>query len=287
VTAESGVAVRPVPRIDHVMVLVDPSAYGELSASGFLRERFARLKEKQADSSVAGQYSTLGVAGDSTLVELFNAEMPGFAPLTGGLVFSFEEPGSSLAARALLDASGHVKYHYDLVKRAPEGSAQQQPWYHLISVDLGEASPLLLFLNEVTPGYFEAVGARTAEDGALRRRDYLNAVVGPPGRDSLLMRDITGVTLLVRAERARRITDALSVFGYTATERAEGPELRGPGLSIQLLIDGSALERVTEIRIQLAEGNHEPLEFHYGDTSRLIIQPNAIARWIFTPAGSA
>ena len=284
-TSESGAGLRPAPRIDHVMVLLDTRAYGDVSASGFLRERFARLKEKKADSSVAGQYSTLGVAGDSTLIELFNADMPSAAPLTGGLVFSFEEPGSSVSARDLLDGSGQVKYHYDLVKRAPEGSAVQVPWYHLISVDLGEASPLLLFLNEVTPGYFEAVGARPAEDGALRRRDYLNAVVGPPGGDSLLMRDITGVTLLVRAERARRITDALCVFGYTVTEGAAGPELQGPGLSIQLQIDESALERITEIRVRLAAGDHEPAEFQFGETSRLIIESSAVARWLFTRPG--
>jgi hypothetical protein len=284
VTSDSKADLRPVPRIDHVMVLLGARAYGEASASGFLGDRFGRLKEKKADSSVAGQYSTLGVAGDSTLIELFNADMPGSAPLTGGLVFSFEYPGSSQAARALLDASGQVKYHHDLVKRAVEGSAERQPWYYLISVDLGEGSPLLLFLNEVTPEYFEAVGARPAADGALRRRDYLNAVVGAPGGDSMLMRDITGVTLLVRAERARRIADALSVFGYTVTEHAEGPELHGPDLTIQLRIDESALERITEIGIRLAEGGQEPVEFQFGETSRLVIETNATARWLFDQA---
>jgi hypothetical protein len=278
-------AAGPVPRIDHVMVLLDAQAHGAVSANGFLGERFGRLKEKKADSSVAGQYSTLGVAGESTLIELFNAGLPTAGALTGGLVFSFEYPGSSQAARTLLDASGQVKYHHDLVKRTVGDVPEQQPWYHLISVDLGEASPLLLFLNEVTPQYFEAVGARPAADGALRRRDYLNAVVGAPHGDSLLMRDIIGVTLLVRPERARRIAEALSVFGYTVAEQPAGLELDGPDLSIRLLLGEYAPEQIAEIRIGLTEGSPEPMELQFGGTSHLVIGPDAIARWHFTQAG--
>jgi Family of unknown function (DUF5829) len=276
---------RPVPCLDHAMVLLDAPAYREVSASSFLGEQFGRLREKVADSSVAGQYSTLGVAGDSTLIELFNADMPGLAPLTGGLVFSFEEPGSSTAARALLNRSGQVKYHHDLVTRAIAGSAEPLPWYHLISVDLGEGSPLLLFLNEVAPAYFAAVGARPAPDGTMRRRDYLNAVLGASADRSRLMRDIAGVTLVVRAERARRIAEALTVFGYAVAHWPDGLELRGPDLTIRLQIDEYAAERITQIEIRLAEGSREPAEFQFGRTSRLVIETDATARWHFDQDG--
>ena len=80
----------PVPRIDHVMVLLHEQAYLDVAANTFLRDEFARMHRKDADSSVAGKYATLGIAGENTLIELF-----GSAPLAGGLVFSFEEPGSS------------------------------------------------------------------------------------------------------------------------------------------------------------------------------------------------
>ena len=277
---------RPVPRIDHVMVLVDALAYKEVAATGFLGEHFGRLKEKKADSSVAGQYSTLGVAGDNTLIELFNAEMPGSAPLTGGLVFSFEEPGSAQRARAVLDVSDQVGYHYDLVKRAVGGAAEALPWYHLISVDLGKGSPFLLFLNEVTDEYFAAVGATPAADGARRRRDYLDAVVGPVDGRSPLMRDIVGVTMLVRDERARRVAAALALFGFAVTERAAMLELRSPDLFIELHIDESTpIERITEIRIRLDERAHETAEFQFGKTSRLVIDPAGTARWLFDQAG--
>lgn len=274
---------RPAPLLDHVMVLLDAEAYREVTASGFLRGRFARIKEKKADSSVAGQYATLGVAGDNTLIELFDADMLGGAsPLSGGLVFSFEQQGESAAARAELDASGEVTYHHDLVERVMPGSSEQRPWYHLISVNLGEGSPLLLFMNEVTPDYFTSVGARS-QDGALRRCDYLDAVVGSKGDRVPLMRDITGVTLAVRAERARRIAAALAAFGYVVTgtvDGADGLELSGPGLAVRLRVDESGPERVTRIDMALA-GEHAPVEFEFGKTSRLVIASEGKARWLF------
>lgn len=277
---------RLVPHIDHVMIRLDQRGYQDVLESGFLADHFARLHEKHAKSSLAGQYSTLGVVGESTLVELFHAELhlsplPGRVPLTGGLIFSFEKPGSSAAARRLMDACGEVKYHHDLVTRTIDGTDQPQPWYQLISVDLGTTSPFVLLLNEVTPEYFGAVGAKPSADGTLLRRDYLDAVVGTGGGAAKLMRDIVGVTLLVRPHRVGPISAVLRLFGYTATEHEGGHDLRGPDLSLRLLVDGSAAERIAEIQISLAARVSESMEYSFAGTSRLVINADETARWIF------
>lgn len=299
-TRQHAGAPRPVPRIDHVMVRVEPAGYQEVLRSEFMAQRFARLREKRASSSLAGQYSTLGVAGTSTLIELFHADLPSAhgprsVPLTGGLVFSFEEPGSSAAARALMDASG-VGYHHDLVTRTPDGTDTPQPWYQLVSVDLGSASPLVLLLNEVTPAYLRALGARPAPDGTVRRRDYLDAALGP--RDGLprLMSDIAGVTLTVRPDRMNRIAQVLTLFGYTQAERGDELELRGPGLSVRLRADNSAAERICEVRVALAaepdapgapSAPSAPAEYRFGHDSTLTVRaggpggPGGTARWTF------
>ncbi|MFI1163599.1 DUF5829 family protein [Streptomyces sp. NPDC020801] len=286
-TSGSAASGRPVPRLDHVMVLLDGAAHRDVSSSGFLAERFGRIKRKEAESSVAGQYSTLGVAGENTLIELFGSDMPSASPLTGGLVFSFEEPGSAERARALLDAAGEVRYHHDLVRRTVEGTNEQQPWYHLISVDLGEASPLLLFLNEVTPEYFQSLGARPEPDGRLSRKSYLDAALGAAAGGKGLMRDVTGVTLSVGAERGRRLADVLAVFGYVGAETAPGVlrELRGPGLTVRLET-GDGMERVKEIEIGLNPEAYDPSipgEFRFGESSRLVIESAETVRWSFTP----
>lgn len=272
----------PVPRMDHVMVLVDQAAYQDTVDTDFLGARFARRKHKQADSSIAGSYSTLGLAGENTLVELFGAALPSQAPLTGGLVFSFETPGSSAAARALLEQTGQVDFHYDLVWRAVEDADEPQPWYHLISVDLGAGSPLLLFLNEVTPEYFDVIGAKPAEDGSLRRQDYLDAALGEP-HDGRMLRDITGVTVVVTADRARRIAAALTAFGFDERPRAEGVELAGTGLTLLLRTADAEPERVAEIRFALtgADGAAPGSEFRFGADCLLRIDSPESARWLF------
>jgi hypothetical protein len=268
------------------MVLLDGPAHEAVSQAAFLRERFGRMKVKEADSSLAGQYSTLGIAGDSTLIELFGPGNPSFGTLAGGLVFSFEEVGSAQAARTALDACAGVQYHHDLVRRALPGTDAEQPWYQMISVALGAGSPLLLFLNEVTPEYFRGIGARPAADGALRRSEYLDATLGRADRP-FLMQDVTGVTLSVSPERARKITDALTVFGYTAAEQPGCWELRGHDLVIRLQVDELAAERITGIQMRLAPGGADSLparQFQFGSTSKLVIGMDGTAQWSFGPA---
>jgi hypothetical protein len=268
--------------MDHVMVLVDQATYQDVVDADFLGSTFARRKHKQADSSIAGSYSTLGLAGDNTLIELFGSAMPSTSLLTGGLVFSFERSGSNEAARAILDGSNSVGYHYELVRRAVEGVDEPQPWYHLINVAIGPGSPLLLFMNEVTPEYFTSLGAMP--DGTdLRRRDYLDAVLGEPTDGARMLRDITGVTLSVGSDRARAIADALSLFGFDDSEHADGIELVGPELNILLRIVDGETERVTEIALGLSgiDGTDPGTEYRFGATSRLVIDSPESARWIF------
>ncbi|MBL1082690.1 hypothetical protein JK359_11980 [Streptomyces actinomycinicus] len=272
------------PRLDHVMVLLDEAAYRSAAASAFLARRFGRTKRKEADSSLAGQYSTLGVAGRNTLVECFGTGLPSASPITAGLVFSFEEPGSSQAARELLDATGTVRHTYDLVRRADDQGGERRPWYHLINVVLGEASPVLLFLNEVTPEYFTALGARPGPDGALCRSAYLDAALGAPDDGSWLLRDIVGVTLALRPERARAVAGALAAFGYTVATLPGGLCVEGHGLRLHLAFADGPAERVTEIEMATAEnadGNSPgAAEYVFGDTSRLVVEPGR-ARWCF------
>lgn len=284
INTESSLSRTLVPRLDHVMVLLDSAAYAEVADQQFLRERFATIKEKRADSSVAGQYSTLGVAGRNTFVELFDAALPAAAPLTGGLVFSFETPGSSEWARARLD-DGAVAYQYQLVTRAVAGTDEQQPWYHLINVDLGAGSPLVMFLNEVTPEYFTSAGAQPTPDGALTREAYLDAVMDRRPNAARLVRDVAAVTVLVTRDRAARITAALTPFGYRSRVLADGlEELTGHELALRLRIGDWPRDRVAEVELRLEPGPSMPkaaVELGFGTSSRLVIEPGGLARWTF------
>jgi hypothetical protein len=269
--------VTPTPYLDHVMVLVDRDTYGAVVAEESLGPRFGRRKHKQADSSIAGSYSTLGIAGRNTLVELFE-EVPGGSSLRGGLVFSFERTGSAQAARTELDGAEDVDYYYDLVSRAVEGADEQQPWYHLINVDLGPGSPFVLFLNEVTPEYFASLGASAAADGALRRREYLDAAFGEADGGDRVFGDITGVSIDVTADRASRIARALTRFGFTEERGAGGVTLSRADLTLSLCF--AETERVRELRLEL-NGGEPGTKIALGEGSALVVDSAQSARWLF------
>ncbi|MEH1013143.1 DUF5829 family protein [Micromonospora sp. CPCC 206060] len=283
----------PTPLLDHVVVLLDGAAFRDIYACDMLREQFARVKPKNVTSSVAGQYSALGVAGENTLLELFDGALPGPRRLTGGLVFSFEHPGSVQRAREVLDTGPGG--HYELVHRNAADTGESRPWYHMLRTDLGEDSPLLMFLNEVTPEYFDSLSARRGPNGELLRSGYLDAAFGTGTRDRRWLRDITAVTLRVRPQRAARMADALTALGYRATTTPPDPtgdpasgtgptyRITGPGVDITLIGSATAPEGVLDITTDLHEAPQQHQEFVFGDTSRLVLQPDGTAHWTFTP----
>jgi hypothetical protein len=270
--------VPPLP--DHVMVLLDDETYRDVVACDFLARGFCRVQTKTADSSVAGAYSTLGLAGTNTLLELFSGAVPGPRRYTGGLVFSFEQPQAPAQARRILAEQAQIAAHYQLVERADPDGGGARPWYHLLAPDLGADSPLLLMLNQVTPEYYAALGATAGPDGELYRRAYLDAVVGtdPPAGERMLA-DIVGVTVRVRPSRAERLTTVLTALGY----RADSGILHGPRFTVAFDLDAAAAEGVTEVAMELTNPPAEPEELRFGKASRLVLDPAGSARWIFNP----
>jgi Family of unknown function (DUF5829) len=280
-TFESNSEISVIPLPDHVMVLLDEETHRQVLASDFLPEQFSPVQTKQADSSIAGQYATVGLAGTDTLLELFCGSMPGPTRYTAGLVFSFEWPGAvPEARRALLEQAG-IGAHYQLVERVDPDTGTPQPWYHLLAPDLGPGSPLLVMLNQVTPEYYAKLGARPGPGGELLRRDYLAAALGGEadlGRERMLG-DIVGVRVRLRAARADRLSAVLTTLGY----RADAGSLHGPEFTVTLDADESAPEGVTEVTMALRHAPAERIDLRFGPESRLVLDPNGTATWSFTP----
>jgi hypothetical protein len=273
----SEAAVMPLP--DHVMVLLDDETYRDVTACDFLSARFARVQPKAADSSLAGQYSTLGLAGTSTLLELFCGAVPGPRRYTGGLVFSFERPGAVPDARRTLRDAAGIEAHYQLVERADPGSRERRPWYHLLAPDLGADTTLLVMLNQVTPEYYAGLGATAGPDGELLRHEYLSAVLrGAPDGERMLG-DLVGVTVRLRPAHAQRLLAALVALGY----RSQAGALYGPSFRVTLDPDVSAPEGVTGLLMALGNPPAEREELRFGKGSRLVLDPGGTATWTFVP----
>jgi hypothetical protein len=262
------------PHLDHVIVMLDPDAYRGVLASAVL-PGFSRFSVKESESSLAGRYSCATVVGHSTMVELFDVTAPPLPGITGGLVLSFEEPGSSAPAREALTAAG-VPFTYELVERQVAGEAGMRPWYHLIRPELGQDNPFLLMVAEVTPEYYAHIGAGSG-DGPLRRAGYLDAQLGGPPPPDLPMGDVTGIALRLRADLADRLALALTALGW---ER-DADELTGPGVSLRL--DRGEPSGVTWVGIS-SSASHGARETH-GGSSVLDVRGDR-ADWRFTPVGA-
>lgn len=270
-------------QLDHVMVSLEPDAHRDVAASNFLANDFGRLRTKKAESSVAGGYTSIGVAGENTLVELFHGRVAGFGELRGGLVFSFETPGSVHMARELLEKRAGVPTRYELVTRVQPDSEDQQPWYHLLAVDVGQDSPLLLLLNEVTPEYLMSAGGKLGPGGELYRHAYLNAALGGAPSADLIFEDITSVTIRLRPERAGRVAAVLAAVGYQAENVGNDYVLSGAEVTLRLVTDSRKPEGVLELGIALTRAPKQPAAHRFGGTSELVLHDDATALWRFTP----
>lgn len=258
--------------LDHVLVMLDPAAYRAVVDST-LPPRFGRFSVKHSHSSLSGQYSAAALLGHSTLIELFDVTTPPVAGSTGGLVLSFEQPGSWRTARELLDAAG-LPYEHELVRRAMEDEAEMRPWYNLIRPDLGADNPFLLMISEVTEEFYDFIGAQRGPGGSMSREGYLRARTGSAADPDQPMGDVTAVALRLRPEREKALVAVLTALGYVAT--ADG--ITGP--DVTLTVEHGEPEGIVSVRMSVLAGDagEEP----FGDTSVLTVGPDH-AEWRFSP----
>ena len=272
--------------LDHAMVMLPSDAYRDVLASGFLREDFARMKEKNGVSSVLGPFSSVGVAGQNTLVQFFDAGAPHKRDFSGGLVFAFEAPGYIDRANERLAERG-VEVEYDLGRRPEPGQAEEDapPPYTMLWIDPGEGCPVTLTFDEAYPEFFDRLGAPLGPAGELYRRHYLDAVLGARHEPHHAFGDITGVTLRLRPAHAEVAMTAMEALDFKAAPGPDGTTtMHGPDHAVHLQVDeGDELEGVVALEIALTRPDLPPATHTFGDSSTLTIQEDGTARWTFAP----
>lgn len=273
------------PHLDHVFVTVDAAALGAISEDKFFADSvFGRFFVKNAVSTLLGPYRTSNVVGRNTCVELFSQDAPPFPNVRVGVVMSFDHVGESPEARARLDRIG-VPYHHELIRRQVAGHDEPQPWYHLVRPDFGEHSGFTLFLSEITPEYFDRLGATRGEGGAQDRHAYLDAALKKPHLPSHNFEDIRRVVLSMSDEGTARLAAILTELGYRAERRAAAVHLYGPDVELEVR-PGAArgADRLIELGLGLRQPHPAGAEVHpLGGASQIALSPagEAAAIWSF------
>lgn len=272
------------PHLDHVFLTVDRTTVEAIERCPFLaQERFGRFRVKNATSTLIGPYRTANVAGRSTFIEFFPDDAPPFPGVRLGLVLSFERPGQSAAARARLEQAG-IPVHHELVRRAVAGHPDPQPWYDLLRPDFGQGSPLTLFLSQITPEYFDRIGARRTSDGRQSREAYLAAAMKAAQSPDHYFADIRRVALRQQWDRADMLARVLTTLGYTQEAVAGAVRLHGPEASIDIHVDAHAPEGLLELELALTRPcDQDSLSFGAGSELLLGRARENVALWRFAP----
>lgn len=276
------------PRLDHIFLTVDAGTFLELQGTPLLsEERLGRYRLKNATSTLIGPYRTVNIAGRNTFIEFFPDNAPPFPGVRLGIVMSFERPGQSAIAQDLFRQQG-IPFRYELVRRAVEGAAEPQPWYHLVRPDFGADSPFTLFLSEITPEYFDRIGAQRALDGRQTREAYLAAAMKASQSGEQYFDDLRRVTLALSAERAERLRAVLGPLGYACKVAPDRLALESFDATLNVVTchPGEA-EGLCQLDLSLTrQFAPQPHVLHFGSRTLLELSPNgeASARWTFAPA---
>lgn len=271
------------PHLDHVFLTVDLGTVKEIAGTDFLSsERFGRFRMKNATSTLIGPYRTANVAGRNTFIEFFPEDAPPFEGVRVGMVLSFDKVGESARAHERLTKLD-VPVRHELVRRVVEGHDEPQPWYNLLRPDFGENSPFTLFLSEITPEYFDRLGAHRSLDGSQSREAYLAAAMKAPHLDAHLFDDLRRVTLRLRPARAEQLRRLLVALGYQSSS-GNPLHLRGPDADIEVVAEDHGPEGVVELGLLLARPyTASPRIYQFGSKSQLSLSPagEAGAVWQF------
>lgn len=276
------------PYLDHVFFTVDAETFRELEVDPLLtEERLGRYRIKNATSTLIGPYRTVNISGRSTFIEFFPDNAPPFPGVRLGIVMSFERPGHSARAQAMFRQQG-IPFRHELVRRAVEGAAEPQPWYHLVLPDFGDDSSFTLFLSEITPEYYDRIGAQRTPDGRQTREAYLAAAMRAPQTVEQYFDDVRRVTLALGAERAECLRAVLGTLGYTCQASPDRMALEGCGatLEVDTCSPGDA-EGLRQLELSLTRPfAPQPQVLHFGSRTSLELSPDgeASARWTFAPA---
>lgn len=276
------------PRLDHIFLTVDADTFCALQNEPLLvEERLGRYRVKSATSTLIGPYRTVNVSGRNTFIEFFPDNAPPFPGVRLGIVMSFERPGESAVAQEMFRKQG-IPFRHELVRRAVEGSEEPQPWYHLLRPDFGNDSPFTLFLSEITPEYYDRIGALRTLDGRQTREAYLAAAMKASQSSDQYFDEVRRVTLSLDEARAERLYKVLCVLGYTFQATTESLVLEGGDsrLEVHTCNPGGA-EGLRQLELSLTRPfAPQPHVMRFGNRTSLELSPNgeALARWSFGQA---
>jgi hypothetical protein len=282
---------------NHLYVVLDDKTYRAIQASDFLRSAFSGREQRStvtaAGETWSGTYyycqdNYLEFFGESTGRHWRSGAQEGWA----GLAFSTDKPGGIDAVRQLVREEYGYEPFYELRKLAVK--EQNVNWFHYAR--LAEQVGLDSFdswLMEYHPDIFSFKGIPLSPSGDLSRRAYLspwnnssdNSIAREKQRSVPVFSRVLGATVNMSPSHAAIYSQMIQSLGYTLKEEAGQILLSANGFTLRLCIlseEGAPPGyRITSLRLEMIRPSVAPITFVFAPGSRLILNDDLTADWLF------
>jgi len=269
-------------RLNYLYLTLDAETLEAISESAFMRDEFCRFGQSTATVVRRQGWSATYLLGENTCVELLapggpEANVEG----NGGICFSTVN-------------AGDINFIYDNLRnrlgpdvrkgiRTFDTGEKNVPWFSYVSSHGGrETPPLLTWVTEQDASFRDALGYRSSH----RATPPGVEVAAPQDKtesDKRLLRDITGVTLVLTEAELDRLAAELSAYGYVNRQSGDLTIFSGPEFEVRVAISDNPQYRIRSLSCALTGEPNVPSQIEFGGKATLTLTENAAAIWTFGP----
>jgi len=287
VSVQANQAVKQPPtasvRLNYLYLTLDAETFEAISESPFMRDQFCRFGESTATVVRRQGWSATYLLGENTCVELLapggpEANIEG----NGGICFSTVN-------------TGDINVIYDNLRnrlgpdvrkgtRTFNTGEKNVPWFSYVSSHGGrETPPLLTWVTEQDASFRDALGYRSSHQTTPPGVEAAATAQDKTESDMRLLRDITGVTLVLTEAELDRLAAELSAYGYTRGQAGELTVFSGPEFEVRVAISDVPEYRIRSLSCALTGELSVPTQIEFGGKATLTLTENAAATWTFGP----
>jgi hypothetical protein len=282
---------------NHLYIVLDDKTYRAIQASDFLRSAFSGREQRStitaAGETWSGTYyycqdNYLEFFGESTGRHWRAGAQEGWA----GLAFSTDKPGGVEAVRQLMQEEYGYDPFYELRKLSVKEKTVN--WFHYVR--LAEKVGLESFdswLMEYHADIFDFKGIAQPPNGDLSRRAYLSpwnfnggAAFGREKQRSVpVFSRVIGATVNMSPSHAAIYSQVIQSLGYSLKEEAGQILLSGNGFALRICTQSEEAAapgyRISSLRLEMIRPSVAPITFVFAPGSRLILNDDLTADWLF------
>jgi hypothetical protein len=287
VSVQANQAVKQPPtasvRLNYLYLTLDAETFEAISESPFMRDQFCRFGESTATVVRRQGWSATYLLGENTCVELLapggpEANIEG----NGGICFSTVN-------------TGDINVIYDNLRnrlgpdvrkgtRTFNTGEKNVPWFSYVSSHGGrETPPLLTWVTEQDASFRDALGYRSSHQTTPPGVEAAATAQDKTESDMRLLRDITGVTLVLTEAELDRLAAELSAYGYVKRQAGDLTIFSGPEFEVRVAISDNPQYRIRSLSCALAGEPNVPSQINFGGKATLTLTKNAAAIWTFGP----